>query len=107
MTKTTPRNPWGVLGPAYERSMESCSALLVKAALEQAAPRAGSAVLDVAAGTGASAVAAAERGRSSNTTDGILPLARSPHPRLQLHLHRPWKRGVQDQDQTSQDRVSF
>ncbi|NGO12751.1 methyltransferase domain-containing protein [Streptomyces sp. HC44] len=69
MTGTTPRNPWDALIPTYERWMEPCSAVLAKAALDQAAPSAGSAVLDVAAGTGALAVAAAERGHSVDAID--------------------------------------
>ncbi|MGI5199665.1 class I SAM-dependent methyltransferase [Streptomyces sp. CA-288835] len=69
MTGTTPRNPWDALVPTYERWMEPCSAVLAKAALDQAALSAGSAVLDVAAGTGALAVAAVERGHSVDAID--------------------------------------
>lgn len=49
--------------------MEPCSALLAQAALEQAAPNSGSDLLDVAAGTGALAVEAAERGHSVHAID--------------------------------------
>ncbi|MFI5844751.1 class I SAM-dependent methyltransferase [Catenuloplanes sp. NPDC051500] len=56
------QDPWGPVIPAYERWAEPFSRRMAQAALDQAAPRAGGAVLDVAAGTGALAVTAAERG---------------------------------------------
>lgn len=55
-------DPWTSVIPAYERWAEPFARRMAEAALDQAAPPRGGTVLDVAAGTGALAVTAAERG---------------------------------------------
>lgn len=69
MAETMPGNFWDALVPVYERWADPCSTLFADAVLERAGLDAGSAVLDVAAGTGALAVRAAERGYRVSAID--------------------------------------
>jgi ubiquinone/menaquinone biosynthesis C-methylase UbiE len=86
MTETAIEHFWDELAPAYERWCEPGTARFAKAALDRAALPEGSAVLDVAAGTGALAVAAANRGhlvRAIDTSPGMIRRAAhrlSPYP---------------------------
>jgi ubiquinone/menaquinone biosynthesis C-methylase UbiE len=83
MTATAPGNFWDALVPAYERWADPCSALFAEAVLERAGLRAGSAVLDVAAGTGALADAAARRGHRVRAIDSSPGMVHSLTERLQ------------------------
>ncbi|GHA65194.1 hypothetical protein GCM10010372_76220 [Streptomyces tauricus] len=60
---------WDALVPVYEKWAEPTSAAFAEAALDRAELCAASAVLDVAAGTGALAVAAAARGHGVHAID--------------------------------------
>ncbi|GGJ73413.1 class I SAM-dependent methyltransferase [Streptomyces brasiliensis] len=62
MSDTAIEHYWDTLVTPYELWAEPTSARLASAALDLIAPSTGSSVLDVAAGTGALALAAAERG---------------------------------------------
>lgn len=85
MTGTMAEHPWDAMVISYERWREPTSARFAKVALERAALSAGSAVLDVAAGTGALAVPAAERGHTVHAIDASPGMVRRLTERLKPH----------------------
>ena len=69
MSETTVEHFWDSLVVPYERWAEPTSTRLATTALDLTTPSAGSSVLDVAAGTGALALTAAERGHRVRAID--------------------------------------